>query len=106
MFQLGSFGGTYWRPIYSKTNKQNYKNVHRKYPKSWWQGIPEENLSSPDYDVKKNKYGVKVGLSLDYWEAKKWIIRVIHMDGSIGIVIFIKGSAVKTTNDKSSDGKV
>lgn len=73
MFQLGSFGGTYWRPIYSKTNKRDYKNVHRSYPKSWWQGIPEDNLSSPDYDVTKNKYGVKVGLDLDYWEAKKWM---------------------------------
>lgn len=73
MFQLGSFGGTYWRPIYSKTNKRNYKNVHKKYPKSWWRGIPEDHLSSPDYDTQKNKYGVKVGLSLEYWEAKKWM---------------------------------
>ena len=31
IFQLGSFGGTYWRPIYSKTNKRNYKNVHKKF---------------------------------------------------------------------------
>jgi hypothetical protein len=72
VFELGSFGGTYWRPIYSKTNKRNYKNVHRKY-KSWWKNVPEKNLSSPDYDVNKNKYKVKVGLSLEYWEEKKWM---------------------------------
>lgn len=72
VFELGSFGGTYWRPIYSKTNKRNYKNLHRKY-KSWWKNVPEKNLSSPDYDVNKNKYKVKVGLSLEYWEEKKWM---------------------------------
>ena len=73
IFQLGSFGGTYWRPIFSKTNNKHYKNVHKKFPKSWWKNIKEENLTSPDYDIKKNKYGVKVGLDLDYWEAKKWM---------------------------------
>lgn len=72
IFEMGSFGGTYWRPIHSKTNKRHYKNVHHKY-KSWWKHVPEENLSSPEYDVSKNKYGVKVGLSLDYWEDKKWM---------------------------------
>ena len=82
IFRLGSFGGTYWRPIYSKTNKRNYKNVHKKYPKSWWKNIPEENLSSSEYDINKNKYKVKVGLSLEYWENKKWI----HPDNPYGWV--------------------
>ena len=73
MFQLGSFGGTYWRPIRSSVTKKNHKNPHKKYPKSWWKGIPEENLSSPDCDISKNKYGVRVGTSLDFWEGKGWI---------------------------------
>lgn len=73
IFELGSFGGTYWRPIYSKTNKRNYKNVHKKFPKSWWKGLENDELTSPDYDKEKNKYGVKVGLGLDYWEKKKWM---------------------------------
>jgi hypothetical protein len=30
MFRLGSFGGTYWRPIYSHVTKQHYKNIHQK----------------------------------------------------------------------------
>ena len=72
VFELGSFGGTYWRPIYSKTNKRNYKNVNHKY-NSWWKNVPEKNLSSPDYYVNKNKYKVKVGLDLEYWEEKKWM---------------------------------
>ena len=58
MFKLGSFGGTYWRPIKSKFFKNKLRNVHKKYPNSWWKNIPEENLSSTDYDIKKNKYGV------------------------------------------------
>ena len=75
MFKLGSFGGTYWRPIKSKFFKNKLRNVHRKYPNSWWKNIPEENLSSTDYDINKNKYGVKVGTSLEFWEGKNWIMK-------------------------------
>ena len=73
IFKLGSFGGTYWRPIYSKFFKYELKDKHKKYPESWWEGIPEENLSSREYDIKKNKYGVKVGTSLEFWEDKNWM---------------------------------
>jgi len=72
MFEFGSFGGTYWRPIYSSVNKKHYKNVHKKYT-DWWKNVPEENLSSSHYDIKKNKYKVKVGTTLEFWESKKWI---------------------------------
>jgi len=71
IFKLGSFGGTYWRPIHSKVVKKNLKNVHKKYP--WWKGIPENHLSQSIYDKKINKYGVKVGTTLDFWEGKSWI---------------------------------
>ena len=37
IFMLGSFGGTYWRPIYSSITNRNYVNMHKKLPKSWWQ---------------------------------------------------------------------
>ena len=73
MFKLGSFGGTYWRPIYSSVKKKNYKNIHKNYPTSWWKGIPEKELTSAKYDKKINKYGVKVGTSLEFWEGKKWM---------------------------------
>ena len=32
MFKLGSFGGTYWRPIKSKFFKEKLKDQHLKYP--------------------------------------------------------------------------
>ena len=73
IFRLGSFGGTYWRPIYSDVTKKKYKNIHKKYPKSWWKDIPEHHLSSETYDVNINKYKVKVGTTLEFWESKQWI---------------------------------
>lgn len=75
IFASGSFGGTYWRPIRSNVTKKNYKNVHRRYPSSWWSGIPEDHLTREwrDYDTRINKYGVKVGTELGFWERKRWI---------------------------------
>ena len=73
MFTLGSFGGTYWRPIKSGVTGKSYKNEHVKYPKSWWKGIPDEHLTSDTCDVSINKYKVSVGTSLDFWESKGWI---------------------------------
>lgn len=75
IFELGSFGGTYWRPIYSTVTNKKYKNKHKKYPKSWWKNIPNENLVKDfdDYDISLNKYKVKVGTTLEFWEEKNWI---------------------------------
>ena len=73
MFEFGSFGGTYWRPIYSGVLKKKLKPPLNDYPKSWWKNIPMENLVSEEYDKSKNKYKVKVGTSLEFWESKKWI---------------------------------
>ena len=73
MFKLGSFGGTYWRPIYSSVVNKHLKNHHKHYPASWWKGIPENYLTSSECDITINKYGVRVGTSLDFWESKGWI---------------------------------
>lgn len=75
IFKLGSFGGTYWRPIKSMFYERELKNFHRKYPSTWWKGIPDKLLTNPmkNYDKKINKYGVRVGTSLEFWEKKKWI---------------------------------
>ena len=75
MFKLGSFGGTYWRPIKSKFYKTKLKDQHKNYPKSWWKGIPNHHLTTPfkEYDIKINKYRKKVGTTLKFWEDKDWI---------------------------------
>ena len=53
IFKMGSFGGTYWRPIFSRVTNKKYKNLHNKFPLSWWKGIPEEYLTTPfdEYDT-------------------------------------------------------
>ena len=33
-------------------------------------GIPEDHLTSSVCDIKKNKYKVKVGTSLEFWRVK------------------------------------
>ena len=77
IFVLGSFGGTYWRPIYSQVTGKNYKDKHLAFPKSWWKGIPDKWLTNEwdNYDKHINKYGVKVGTTLEFWEDKNWITR-------------------------------
>jgi hypothetical protein len=75
IFLLGSFGGTYWRPITSGITGKKYKNIHLRYPKSWWKNIPDDWLTTSwdQYDKSINKYGVKVGTTLEFWEEKEWI---------------------------------
>ncbi len=77
IFKMGSFGGTYYRDIYSSVTKKDYHNVHHKYPKSWFKGIPEDWIIRPwnEYDKSINKYGVKVGTTLEFWEHKHWITK-------------------------------
>ena len=53
MFLLGSFGGTYWRPIFSSITDKKYKDEHKKFPKSWWNNIPEEIIYQVLRTIKK-----------------------------------------------------
>lgn len=75
IFKMGSFGGTYWRPIKSKFYPNELKNRHKKFPTEWWSGIPTSHMTLPfnEYDKKINKYGVQVGTTLKDWEDKDWI---------------------------------
>ena len=75
IFKMGSFGGTYWRPIYSKVTKKDYHNVHHRF--SFLKGIPETKMSLDysDYDIEINKYKDKVGTTLEFWEHKHWITK-------------------------------
>ena len=73
IFELGSFGGSYFRPIYSSITKQKYKNIHKNY--EFLDNIPDNYLVSEFYDTTINKYKVFVGTSLDMWEEKGWIKR-------------------------------
>ena len=73
---MGSFGGTYFRDIYSSVTNKHYKGktVIKKYPKSWFQVVViDKYVTSSKYDKNINKYKVKCGSSLEDWESSGWI---------------------------------
>mgnify|MGYP001173530612 FL=1 len=72
IFSNGSFGGTYWRPIFSSVIGEELKNQHLEFA-DWWEGIPPDMLTSSKYLKKINSYGVSCGTSLEMWESKGWI---------------------------------
>lgn len=89
MFRMGSFGGTYWRPIFSGVNSRDYADQHlefanletvdfddnnHEYKTKWWDGISLDLLTRSDCNVSRNKYGVASGTSLVYWESRGWIV--------------------------------
>lgn len=71
IFAMGSFGGTYWRPIYSSVQKKKLKNKHKLY--TFLESIPAKYLTGVEYDKSINKYNVIVGTTLQFWESKNWI---------------------------------
>ena len=67
----GTFGGTYFRDIYSGVNGKWHHNSWKEF--KFLSDIDKKLYASSYYDVKVNKYGVKVGTSLRFWESKGWI---------------------------------
>ena len=93
VLHMGSFGGTYFRPIYSSVTKQKYgKEVWQELPSDWLKGLDiRTRVSSSLYDASRNKYKVrdwslhvslilmscihqvKCGASLEEWENSGWM---------------------------------
>ncbi|XP_030638883.1 uncharacterized protein LOC115819514 [Chanos chanos] len=75
VLQAGSFGGTYFRSIYSSITKQHYKDVWKELPTDWLEGldIPKQ-VASATYRENVNTYKVKCGGSLEMWESSGWIV--------------------------------
>ncbi|KAI1359723.1 hypothetical protein F5Y08DRAFT_69466 [Xylaria arbuscula] len=70
----GSFGGSYWRPLYSRHLRTTISGDWQELPASWTEGLSVERyLTSPTYDPEVNKYGVACGQSIEEWEAAGWI---------------------------------
>lgn len=72
----GAFGGTYFRPLYSKRLGTTIEDDWRELPSEWTSGggiNVEKQLSSAEYDPAVNKYGVSCGQSIEEWEAAGWI---------------------------------
>ncbi|KAJ8908354.1 hypothetical protein NDN08_005064 [Rhodosorus marinus] len=74
IFQSGSFGGTYFRPIYSSVVGKRLKDAWKEFPDEWFEGLDiQKQVASPLYDVQVNLYRARTGLSLEEWEGKGWI---------------------------------
>lgn len=75
VLQAGSFGGTYFRPIYSSITKKHYKDVWKELPEDWLDGLNiSEQVASSTYRENVNAYEVKCGGSLEMWESSGWIV--------------------------------
>jgi hypothetical protein len=75
ILQMGSFGGTYFRPIYSSITGQSYgPEVWQELPSDWLEGLNiKRQICSSKYDSNVNKYKVECGGSLEMWESSGWI---------------------------------
>ena len=68
LIKEGVFGGTYFRDIYSDVNEKWYKTSRREFDQL--KDIDQKYYCSNYYDISFNKYGVKCGTSLKFWENK------------------------------------
>ncbi|KAJ1337190.1 WD repeat-containing protein 76 [Microdochium nivale] len=70
----GCFGGSYFRPLYSRHLRTTIEDDWRELPAEWTSGLNVSRyLTSPAYDPEINKYGVACGQSIEEWEAAGWI---------------------------------
>ena len=68
MIKEDSFGGTYFKDIYSGVNDKWYKNSWKEFDEL--KNIDQKYYYSDYYDVSLTKYGVKCGTSLRFWESE------------------------------------
>ena len=66
-----AFGGTYFRDIYSGINGKWCRKSWKEFGEL--KNIDQKYYCSNYYDVSVNKYDVKCGTSLRFWENKGWI---------------------------------
>lgn len=70
----GCFGGSYFRPLYSRSLGITIQDDWAELPPAWTEGLNiEKYVTSPTYDPEVNKYKVQAGLPIEDWEAHGWI---------------------------------
>ena len=74
VIKKGPFGGTYFRYIYFSVTDKWYKNSWKEF--SVLKDIDHKYYCSNYYDASVNKYGVKCGASLRFWENKGLIYSI------------------------------
>ena len=82
MLREGCFGGSYFRPLYSKHLHTTIQDDWRELPADWTSGLdPDRYLTNPTYDAEVNKFRVKCGQSIEEWEAAGWIAHAHDVRG-------------------------
>ena len=71
VIKKGAFGGTYLKDIYSGVTGKFHKNSWKEFKEL--EDIDRRYYCSDFHDISLNKYGVKCGTSLRFWESKRWI---------------------------------
>lgn len=70
----GCFGGSYFRPLYSKRLRATISGDHAELPGDWTAGLDSARyLTAGQYDADANKFKVACGQSIEEWEAAGWI---------------------------------
>ena len=71
VIEEGAFGGTYFRNIYSGAIGKWYRKTWKEFDQL--KDFDPKYYCSNYYDVSVNKYSVKCGTSLRFWENNGWI---------------------------------
>lgn len=82
MIREGCFGGSYFRPLYSKRLGIFISDDWRELPEEWTSGLDVDTwLTSSTYNPDINKYKVSCGQSIEEWEAAGWINHTYDVRG-------------------------
>ncbi len=82
MLREGCFGGSYFRPLYSRQLDTTVSNDYRELPSSWTSGLDTYIfLTSLKHDPEINKYKVSSGQTIEEWEAAGWINHTYDVRG-------------------------
>ena len=98
----GAFGETYFRDIYSSVNGKQYRKSWKEFDQL--KDIDQKYYCSSYYDVSVNKYGIKYGISLRFWE-NKGLMKQILMVGFSDILDTDQVEDHKMMKDKLIDRK-
>lgn len=74
ILRQGAFGGTYFRPYFSRTLRATIEDDWKELPAEWTSGLDVDRyLTSEVYNEEVNKFGVRCGQTIEEWEAAGWI---------------------------------
>lgn len=78
----GCFGGSYYRPLYSRKLGITISDDFQELPSAWIEELNTElYLTSPTYDPVINKFKVACGQSIEEWELAGWINHTYDVRG-------------------------